>query len=311
MKDNPAEVLVIGRTNVDNLSVLERYPKEDSKIRILEHITDTGGQGANTSCCIARLGGSVMFISRVGNDKEGRFCIERLKESGIDTSSIRIIKGGHTTVSYVFISKSTGKRTLMYQSETLPDFTLDKKTRTCISSASVLLIDPSSTNLAAELKTLKDRPPIVYDCERWREGIYDMMALADYLVPSSLFLTDKKIGFKTSDPVEGIKMLASNFPNHLIMTDGKNGAYFIKDGSIFNIRPPRVKIIDTTGAGDNFHGALALALSRNFSLEDSVKLGIAVATLSCSGYGGRAAVPEWDEAINISKSLKALRVCSI
>lgn len=309
--DKSVEVLVAGRVNVDYLCVLERYPEEDTKIRIMERISDIGGQGGNTSCCIKRLGGRFKFISRIGNDDAGRFCIERLLKSGIDTSSIRIVKGGHTTISYVFISRLSGKRTLMYESETLPDLKLDRKMKSSISNARVLLLDPSVTHLASELKALKNRPPIVYDCERWREGIYDMMDLADYFVPSSLFLKDKKMGFKTSDPIAGIKTLARKVPNKLIMTDGKNGAYFIRDGSILNIKPPRVKIIDTTGAGDNFHGALALALSRNFTLEDSVKLGIAVATLSCRGYGGRAAVPEWSEALNISKRLKALKVCSI
>ncbi len=307
--DKPIEVLVAGRLNVDYLSVLERYPEEDTKIRIIERISDIGGQGGNTSCCINRLGGRLKFMSRIGDDDEGRFCIELMKKSGIDTGSIRIVKGGHTTVSFVFISRLSGKRTLMYESENLPDLKLDRNMRSSISNARVLLLDPSGTHLALELKAIKNRPPIVYDCERWREGIYDMMELADYFVPSSLFLKDEKMGFKTSDPIEGIKILARKVPNRLIMTDGKNGAYFIRNGSIFNIRPPEVKIVDTTGAGDNFHGALALALSRNFTLEDSVKLAIAVATLSCSGYGGRAAVPEWGKALNISKSLKALRVC--
>ncbi|HEY9160765.1 MAG TPA: carbohydrate kinase family protein [Desulfomonilia bacterium] len=307
--NKPIEVLVAGRLNVDYLCVIERYPEEDTKIRIIKRISDIGGQGGNTSCCIKRLGGSLKFISRIGNDDEGRFCIELLNKSGIDTSSIRLVKGGHTTVSFVFISRLSGKRTLMYESEALPDLRLDRMMRSSISRAGVLLLDPSVTHLATELKAIKDRPPIVYDCERWREGIYDMMDLADYFVPSSLFLKDEKMGFKTSDPIEGIKTLARKVSNRLIMTDGRNGAYFIENGNIFNIRPPRVEIIDTTGAGDNFHGALALALSRNFSLKDSVKLAIAVATLSCRGYGGRAAVPEWNEAMDISKNLKAVRVC--
>jgi sulfofructose kinase len=309
--DKPIEVFVAGRLNVDYLCVLERYPEEDTKIRIIERISDIGGQGGNTSCCINRLGGRLKFMSRIGDDDEGRFCIELMKKSGIDTGSIKIVKGGHTTVSFVFISRQSGKRTLMYESENLPDLKLDRNMKSSISKARVLLLDPSGTHLALELKALKKRPPIVYDCERWREGIYDMMGLADYFVPSSLFLKDEKMDFKVKDTIAGIKMLSKKVPNRLIMTDGKNGVYFINNGSIFNIRPPDVKIIDTTGAGDNFHGAFALALSRNFSLEDSIKLATAVATLSCSGYGGRAAVPEWSEALNISRTLDTVRVCDV
>ena len=309
--DKSTEVLIIGRINVDYLSVLDHYPEEDTKIDINERMVETGGQGSNTSCCIARLGGTLRLLGKVGDDEEGRFCIERFKACGIDIEAVQIIPGGHTPVSYIFITETNGSRTIMYDRDNFPEIIVDNQVRSFISESGVMLLDPSVTYLAKELSTIKNRPPIVYDCERFREGMNDMMVVAEYFAPSSEFLTDKTLGLKTTGIIYGIKSLAGLVANRLIVTDGSTGAYYIEGGSIYLIRPPRVHIVDTTGAGDNFHAALALAVSRGFSLENAVKLSVSVATLSCHGYGGRIAVPGWDEAMRVSAGLMAEKICPL
>jgi sugar/nucleoside kinase (ribokinase family) len=309
--DKTKEVLVIGRVNVDYLSVLESYPEEDTKIVINESLVDIGGQGGNTSCCIARLGGTLKLIGRVGDDEGGRFCIERFKDCAIDTGTVQIIPGRHTPVSYIFITETTGSRTIMYEPENLPEIDITRQIRSYISESRVLLLDPSVTYLAKKLSLIKNRPPIVYDCERFRDDITVMMAVADYFVPSSEFLSDKILGLKANGIIDGIKSLEGLVANRLIVTDAGNGAYYIDNGSIYRIRPPEVRIVDTTGAGDNFHAALALAISRDFSFENAVKFSVTVATLSCGGYGGRIAVPGWDEAMSVSADLIAEKICPL
>jgi sugar/nucleoside kinase (ribokinase family) len=199
----------------------------------------------------------------------------------------------------------------MYDRDNFPEIVIDNQVRSFISESGAMLLDPSVTYLAKELSTIKNRPPIVYDCERSRDGITDMMVVAEYFAPSSEFLSDKTLGLKTTGIIDGIKSLAGLVANRLIITDGSTGAYYIDGGSIYLIRPPKVKIIDTTGAGDNFHAALALAVSRGFSLENAVKLSVSVATLSCQGYGGRTAVPGWDEAMRVSAGLMAEKICPL
>jgi sugar/nucleoside kinase (ribokinase family) len=309
--DKPTEVLIIGRINVDYLSVLESYPEEDTKIAIKERMVETGGQGSNTSCCIARLGGTLRLTGKVGDDEEGRFCIDRFKACGIDTGAVQIIPDGHTPVSYIFITEATGSRTIMYDRDTFPKIVINDQIRSLISESGVILLDPSVTYLAKELSTIKNRPPIVYDCERSRDGITDMMAVAEYFAPSSDFLSDKTLGLRAAGIIGGIKSLAGLVANRLIVTDGSNGAYYIEGGSIYLIRPPKVRVVDTTGAGDNFHAALALAVSRGFSLGNAVKFSVSVATLSCQGYGGRTAVPGWDEAMRVSAGLFAEKICPL
>jgi sugar/nucleoside kinase (ribokinase family) len=83
------------------------------------------------------------------------------------------------------------------------------------------------------------------------------------------------------------------------------GAYFIENNHLINIPAPKVEVKDTTGAGDNFHAAFSLAISREYSLSEAVKLSVAVASLSCREYGGRQGVPDITEAQDLAEKLEA------
>ena len=74
---------------------------------------------------------------------------------------------------------------------------------------------------------------------------------------------------------------------------------------------PEVNAVDTVGAGDNFHAAFALALSKDFDLHQMVKFSVAVASLSCREYGGRNGVPGWEQALAVAETLKERKIESI
>jgi sulfofructose kinase len=90
---------------------------------------------------------------------------------------------------------------------------------------------------------------------------------------------------------------------HLIITAGALGAYYESAGVFWHVPTPSVAVVDTTGAGDNFHGALALSLSKSAALEEAVKFSVAVASLTCSELGGRRGLPGWEEAMALSAEL--------
>lgn len=297
------DVLVIGRACVDYIAVVETFPAEDMKATLDERMVEGGGQGTNTACCIAKLGGNVRYVGTVGDDEEGRFCIKRLHDFGVDTASVRILARETTPVAYIFVTRATGRRTIIYEPTRLPPLPVDDDLMALIATAHVLLLDPSVTYLAPELMALKQRPVIVYDCERWKDGILDMMAVADYFIPSAVFLDDPVLALPGTVLQEKIVDLAHRIGGRLIVTDGEQGAYYLRDGVIFQVLPPAADIRDTTGAGDNFHAAFAMALSRGFDLPAAVKFAVAVATLSCRGYGGRAGLPDYREAMEAMQTV--------
>ena len=302
MKDD-FEVVVIGRACVDHLCVVEHYPEEDAKVPMSIRLVEGGGQGATAACCAARLGGHVAYVGCLGDDKEGLFCMKRLHDFCVDTSQVKVIPGGRTPYAYVLITATNGKRTIVYEPGTLPAIELDNALLGLLNRAGSILLGPQATNLARPLSDVPDLPPIVYDCERDRSGLEDMMALVDYFIPHYGFLDSSALHVSGSSKHERILSLAGLVTGRLIVTDGKHGAYYLDGESLIRVPPPKVLARDTTGAGDNFHGAFALAISRGFDLYDAVRFSTAVASLSCREYGGREGIPEYEEAAKVMKTL--------
>jgi len=303
MQETGPEVLVIGRACLDHLCVVEHFPVEDSKIRMSDRYVEGGGQGATAACCIGRLGGKVAYAGVLGDDAEGSFCLRKLEECNVDTSYVKMIPGGHTPVAYVLITASNGFRTIIYEPGLLPEVEPDADMMDVIYSSKAVLLGPQSTGFASPLKGREGIPPVVYDCERMREGIEDMMSFADYFIPQYGFLENNELRLEPSSKIEKIYALDHLVAGRLIVTDGDLGAYYLEQDRFMHVKPPEVEVKDTTGAGDNFHGAFALALSRGFELFDAVRFSVAVASLSCRGYGGRAGMPDYDEAMEVMKKL--------
>jgi sulfofructose kinase len=303
------DVLVIGRSCLDYISVLTRFPEENRKVALEFRLMEGGGQGGTASCCLSKLGGQVAYVGKVGDDAEGRFCLKRLKDFGVSTEFIEIVPGGVTPVAYLFVTKATGDRTIIYERNALPKIVINSTIATLIHQSAVILLDPETTYLGKELVNRRGKNNvIVYDCESWREGIEEFMATADYFIPSSDFLKSKELQLDGLSLREQMFQLSSKLSGKLIVTDGQNGAYYLGDNGIHQVLPPKIKAVDTIGAGDNFHAAFALALTKDFDLHQAVTFSVAVASLSCRDYGGRRGIPDWDEAIGIANQLKTIQL---
>lgn len=293
------DVLVIGRSCVDYLYVVDAYPAEDRKIAVREHLVEAGGQGSTAACCVARLGGRVRFVGAVGDDDAGRICLGRLRDFGVATDLVRTVPGGRTPSAAIVIAGG-GSRTIFYEPSSLPAPVADAALMTLAAAAPVILFDPQATRLAAELVTAK-RGRIVYDCERRREGLDEMMAIADYFIPSAEFFRSDNEESDTVSMLERARDFRKRVAGELIVTDGPRGAAWFAPDGIVTASPPPAIVRDTTGAGDNFHAAFALGLAHDLPREELLAFAVAVATLSCREYGGRRGTPSWDEARAASK----------
>jgi len=309
---NNFDVLVIGRSCLDIIAVVNQFPLENQKLPLEFRLTEGGGQGGTASCCISKLGGKPAYVGRMGDDEEGRFCLKRLKDFGVTTEFVDIVQGGKTPVAYVFITADSGARSIIYERNTLPKFDVDPILENLVRQNNVVLLDPEVTYLGGQLKKLAGRnTKVIYDCERWREGIEDIMDTADYFMPSSEFLAAPELQFDGVSFNQKIIKLSHMVAGNLIVTHGEKGAYYISDNTLFHVPVPDVNAADTVGAGDNFHAAFALALTRGFDLHRSVKFSVAVASLSCREYGGRTGVPTWEQAMEVAGSLTERSVAQI
>jgi sulfofructose kinase len=137
------------------------------------------------------------------------------------------------------------------------------------------------------------------------------MNTADYFIPSSEFLEADELQFHDMSFNQRIIKLNNMVAGNLIVTHGEKGAYYIADDTLYHVPVPEVNAVDTVGAGDNFHAAFALALSKGFDLHQMVKFSVAVASLSCREYGGRNGVPGWEQALVVAETLKEKSIESI
>jgi sugar/nucleoside kinase (ribokinase family) len=305
------DVLVIGRSCLDIIAGVERFPAENQKTPLAFRLMEGGGQGSTSACCISRLGGQVVYVGRLGDDAEGRFCLQRLKDFDVETEHVSVVPGGRTPVAYIFVTRASGARTIFYEPNPLPRMEMTAIIQTLISKASVILLDPETTYLAADIQRCKnDTPKIVYDCERWRKGIEAMMTAADYFIPAAGFLGAEELALDAATLPDRIFQLKSRIGGKLIVTNGEDGAYYLLENRICHVAAPAVDAVDTTGAGDNFHAAFALAVARGLDLTRSVKLATAVASISCGAYGGRNGIPDWNAATATAERLQVRTVAS-
>jgi sugar/nucleoside kinase (ribokinase family) len=302
---NNIDVLVIGRSCLDYIAVVNRFPAENQKLPLEFRLTEGGGQGGTSSCCIAKLGGRVAYVGKLGDDNEGGFCLQRLRDFGVTTEFVEIVIGGKTPVAYVFITAGSGARSIIYERNTLPKIKIDETLKKLVGQTGVALLDPEVTYLGGQLKkTAGSNVKVIYDSERWREGIEDIMGTADYFIPSSEFLEADELQFHGLPFNRRIMALNDMVAGNLIVTRGEKGAYYISDNILYHVAVPRVNAVDTVGAGDNFHAAFALALAKDFDIHQAVTFSVAVASLSCREYGGRKGVPDWGEALAVAETLK-------
>jgi sulfofructose kinase len=298
------DVLVLGRNCVDYLSVIQSYPVENQKTRIVSKYKEGGGQAGTAACCIKTLGGRVALVGKVGDDNEGKFCLKRLQALNVDIDTLEVVSKGKTPTAHIFITQSTGTRTIFYETNQMPQIVPDAHLYALYQKSHTVLLDPETTYLATWLQQIKPHSAqVIYDCERWRNGIEAMMMVADFFIPSDEFLDDAILDLKGESLEEKMRALKKRLQGELIVTCGANGAAYISDNRFYHVPAVKVRATDTTGAGDNFHGAFAFAVSRQMDIHKAVRLGVAVASLSCQAYGGRAGVPDLDQAWAAAKLL--------
>jgi sulfofructose kinase len=304
------DVLVIGRSCVDYLAIMEKFPQEDTKAPLIGQFIEAGGQGSTASCCIAKLGGTVAYLGRVGGDANGQICLQRLEDFGVETRWVKIIGESHTPVAYVWVSRANASRTIIYEPNCLPPLNMEDIPEKLLEQSGVILIDPQATAIAGKLKaSLNTRISIVYDCERWLDGMEEVMEIADYFIPSRIFMETEELGLQDLSFVSQMRELKKRIKGELIVTRGEKGAYYCgEDHRIWHTPAPAVDVKDTTGAGDNFHAAFALGIGRGFLIHEAVKFSVAVASLSCRDFGGRKGIPSFAEAMQAAAEIDPVEI---
>ncbi len=289
-------VICVGHAALDYVYRIEAFPPVPTKVRSLEHIVSGGGMAANASAAIARLGGKVELWSRTGGDEAGDRIRAFLVSEGVDVSHVKVHEGARSSTSAVIVD-AKGERLIIGERDHAMSMDASWLPLERIAGASAVVSDlrwvegtcaAFNAARAAGVTTLLD-----VDLGGSGGELASHLALADYAIFSAPAL--EAFAPKGSD-AERLETVLALGVRHAGVTRGSEGYFCIERGGGSGRQAAfHTQIVDTTGAGDAFHGAFAWALAQGGTAADCARVASAVAALKCRKLGARAGLPNLDE----------------
>ena len=282
------DVLCVGHAPYDITMGVAHHPGPDEKMQARAMRCSGGGPAANAAVAVRRLGGSSGFCGYLGNDVYGEAHAGELAAEGVDISFV--VRGDHPTSISAILAKPDGSRSVVnYKGDTPWLAPASVKNLPGI-DARVLLCDGHEPLISPDLvRQARERHiPTVLDAGSVHRGTEALAPIVDYLVCSERFALHWA---QTTDAHKALAVLAEMAP-HLVITRGEAGLLWARDGEIGQLPAFAVAAVDSTGAGDAFHGAFALALARGMAWPELLRYAAAAGALACTHIGARAGLPD-------------------
>ncbi|MBQ9162518.1 MAG: hypothetical protein IJX74_04500 [Clostridia bacterium] len=288
------KIVGIGACVMDTLYNIPTYPREDTKLRATSAQPSGGGPVATGLVAAAKLGADSSYIGVLSSDGGGAYLKSDFEKYGVGTQNIRVLDGYRSFTSTIWLCEDSASRTCVFDKGNLPPLVLDEAQKQAIIDADLLMVDGNEMSAAVSAARLarENGVPVFYDCGGLYDGVADLLALTDIMIPSEEFALGHT-GAK--DAKAAAKILFEKYsPRVVIITQGSRGG-IIYDGereAAYPVYPVTVK--DSNGSGDVFHGAFAAAVLMDYDYEKCCHFASATAALKCAGVGARASVPDLD-----------------
>jgi len=287
------DVIGVGHCAVDYLGMLERYPDVDSKTELSEFSMQGGGPVATAMVTLATLGSPVSFVGKISDDDFGVFIRQGLREAEVDTSGLIVVPDLVSPYSFIVVERKTAKRTVFWTRGNVPILEPGEVKLELLDGAKVLHVD--GIQMQAQIEVAKYARSkgihVVYDAGSVREGMEELIGLTDTLIASERFAAEMGSGALA----ESLKRLAAKGPKTVVITIGEDGSVGMENDETYIVPAIEVEAVDTTGAGDVYHGAFIYGLVQGWSLRERMRFAGAAAGLKCRSMGGRAGIPTLPE----------------
>lgn len=280
------DVLCVGATSYDLTFTVDHHPAPDEKMVAEVLVSCGGGPAANAAVTVARLGGRAALAGYLGRDVYGELHRQELVQAGVDVA--RVVRGDAPTPLSVIVAKPNGRRALInYRGPTTPLSAAAVDWRGV--QANAILFDGHEPHISlplADVAHTRDIPTIL-DAGSVHDGTLALMERVDSLVASAKFARQ----FTGHDaPEAALAQLARHAPT-VVITLGERGLVWQRNGASGALPAFAVEAVDTTGAGDAFHGAFAWCVARQRPFADTLIFASAAAALTCTQVGARVGIP--------------------
>lgn len=281
-------VLCVGFSALDHVFGLPAMPQKAEKYLTDRFAAVGGGNAANASVAIARLGGHAMLATRVGEDDIGTAILAGLGREGVDCSLSRRVPGHRSAISAVLVDDAGERMVINYTDRTMPtDFS---HLRDAVSaSVDAVMADQRWDGAAIHC----------FGAVRAKGGF----AVADIdrpvgdpafmQAPTHIAISAQALRAMTGidDLLPALVEFGKSVPGWLAVTDGPRGVFYLERGTVHHCPAFQVDAVDTLGAGDVFHGAWALGLAEGMGEERALRFASAAAAIKCTRFGGRDGSP--------------------
>lgn len=288
-------ILCIGHAAYDTTFLTDAYPIENTKNVVEQKVECGGGPACNAAYLLGCWGTDVEFIGSVGNDYQGKRIKEELDSVGVDTKNLLLRDHVSTTSSFIIANKKIGSRTILTYHP--PKEPYDKEIE--IVEPDLILLDGREYELSKKILEKYPNAISVIDASHTTEETITLSKMVDYIVCSHEFaegMTHVSLKQKDKETLkECYQKMEEFFQNHIIITLEATGSLY-KENDQLKIMPSiSVVAVDSTGAGDLYHGGFVYGLSKKLPLEKIVRIATVAGGLAVTKVGGRNSVATKEE----------------
>lgn len=281
------KITVVGSASMDLVVTSSIRPGAGETVLGESFKTVPGGKGANQAVAAARLGAEVTMIGCVGDDHLGKSILDNFKANGINTDYMGVIEGVESGTAHIILAEGDNSIVVVKAANdhVTPDH-IDKAVDV-IKASDIVLIQqeiPEETVVYVSELCGKYNVPLMINPAPARSVPQDVVEQASYITPNE---HEADILFGK----ESLSDVLRRYPNKLIVTEGKKGVRYFDGKEEVVVSGYSVEAVDTTGAGDTFNGAFAVAIAEGMSIKDSLKFANRAASLSVTKFGAQGGMP--------------------
>lgn len=293
------KIICVGNVTYDITFPVDSYPTENTKNRLSEKVECGGGPANNAAYLLGKWGAEVYFSGVIGNDYYGSIIKKELENANVNIKYLDVKENYQTTTALVINNRMNGSRTVLAHkpsTERLQNLKLDF-------NPDVILVDGHEYDASVGLINKYPNAISIIDAGRLSDEVISLAKMCKYVVCSFDFaleitkMKDAKVKNYNAFLKEIYKKMELMFPGIIVITLEEAGCIYKDNNEVKIIPAIKVKVVDTTGAGDIFHGAFTYGIANNNSLEKSLVLATIAAGLSVEKIGGRYSVPSLQEVL--------------
>jgi sulfofructose kinase len=296
------DVVGVGLNATDTMIVVPHFPAYGGKAPFTREFLSVGGQVASAMVTCARLGLRAKYIGTVGDDERGRVQLESLRDSGVNIDHVQQRVDCPNQSAYIIIDQSTGERTVFWSRPDCLRISPGQIDECQITCARLVHIDGHDTPAVEHAARIARSHgiPVTVDVDTIYSGFDRVLPLVDYLIASSEFPAHWT---GIEDPFDALATIQAKFGMRVAaMTLGAQGSLALVEGEYLYSPAFVVNCVDTTGAGDVFHGAFCYSVLQKMPVAEALEFSNAMAALNCMALGARGGIATVEDAKHLIAS---------